>query len=42
MSILRIDIGKLTTTYSEFPERFKMLGGRGLTSTIVSEEVPKL
>ncbi|MBA7650907.1 hypothetical protein ES703_58721 [subsurface metagenome] len=31
---------KLETNYEDLPEKYQYLGGRGLTSTIVAEEVP--
>ncbi|MDO8688672.1 MAG: aldehyde ferredoxin oxidoreductase C-terminal domain-containing protein [Dehalococcoidia bacterium] len=40
--ILRVDMAKLTCRMEEAPERFRLLGGRALTSTIVAEEVPPL
>ncbi len=38
--ILRINMSDMTTKYEEFPEKYKKLGGRALTSTIVFDEVP--
>ncbi len=38
--ILRVDMGELEIKEEEVPEEYEKLGGRGLTSTIVSEEVP--
>lgn len=38
--ILRVDMGKLTATYEDVPSKWKDLGGRALTSSIVAEEVP--
>ncbi len=40
--ILRVDMADLTCRMEEVPERFRLLGGRALTSTIVAEEVPPL
>ncbi len=37
--ILRINMSDRTTTYEDVPDEYKFLGGRGLTSTIVHEEV---
>ncbi len=38
--ILRVDMGELEIKEEEVPEEYEKLGGRGLTSKIVSEEVP--
>lgn len=38
--ILRVDMSKLEAKFEDFPDEYKALGGRGLTSTIVSKEVP--
>lgn len=38
--ILRVNMKKLETNYEDLPEKYQYLGGRGLTSTIVAEEVP--
>ena len=38
--ILRVNMDNLTATFEQAPERYKNLGGRGLTSTIVADEVP--
>ena len=38
--ILRINMSDMTTKYEEFPEKYKKLGGRALTSTLVFDEVP--
>ncbi|HEY75511.1 MAG TPA: aldehyde ferredoxin oxidoreductase [Thermoflexia bacterium] len=37
--ILRVNMTDRTATYEDVPERYKFLGGRGLTSTIVYDEV---
>lgn len=37
--IYRVNMATLTTSSEEVPEKWKGLGGRGLTSTIVAEEV---
>ena len=37
--IYRVNMTTLLTTAEDVPEKWKMLGGRGLTSTIVAEEV---
>lgn len=39
MKIIRIDMSSQQITAEESPEKYAHLGGRGLTSTIVSEEV---
>lgn len=39
-SILRIDMSQLEAKYEDVPEEYQALGGRGLTSTIVADEVP--
>ncbi len=38
--ILRVDMDNLEANFEEVPDDYKVLGGRGLTSTIVTEEVP--
>ncbi|MGE4544776.1 MAG: aldehyde ferredoxin oxidoreductase C-terminal domain-containing protein [Pedobacter sp.] len=38
--ILRINMTSLTSTIEPVPDNWAYLGGRGLTSTIISEEVP--
>ena len=40
--ILRVDMTKLEANYEDFPTGFVALGGRALTSTIVSKEVDPL
>ncbi|MEG3030500.1 MAG: aldehyde ferredoxin oxidoreductase N-terminal domain-containing protein, partial [Oscillospiraceae bacterium] len=40
MSVLRVNMADLTYKVQPLPEEWKMLGGRGLTSTIISQEVP--
>ena len=37
--IYRVNMATLTTSSEEVPEKWKGLGGRGLTSTIVAQEV---
>jgi len=37
--ILRVNMTDRTTAYEDVPEKYKFLGGRGLTSTIVYDEV---
>lgn len=37
--ILRVDMDKLEVNFENVPEDYKALGGRGLTSTIVADEV---
>ena len=41
-SILRINMTDLTYRVEEVPEAYKHLGGRGMTSSIVADEVPPL
>lgn len=38
--LLRIDLAAHTASFEELPERWRSLGGRGLTSAVVAEEVP--
>ncbi len=38
--ILRVNMTNLQTTWQDLPEEYKMLGGRGLTSRIIANEVP--
>ncbi len=38
--ILRVDMNREEVNFEDVPEDYETLGGRGLTSTIVSEEVP--
>ena len=40
--ILRVDMTKLEAKFEDFPADFAALGGRALTSTIVSKEVDPL
>ena len=42
MWILRVDMGDLSYRLEDVPANYKNLGGRGLTSTIVHDEVPPL
>ena len=37
--IYRVNMATLTATSEDVPEKWKALGGRGLTSTIVAQEV---
>lgn len=37
---LRVDMDELEVNYEDVPEDYQTLGGRGLTSTIVANEVP--
>jgi aldehyde:ferredoxin oxidoreductase len=37
--ILRVNMTDRTAAYENVPDRYKLLGGRGLTSTIISDEV---
>ncbi len=38
--ILRVDVDNETTAFEEVPDDYRYLGGRGLTSQIVADEVP--
>ncbi|MFO8018131.1 MAG: aldehyde ferredoxin oxidoreductase C-terminal domain-containing protein [Promethearchaeia archaeon] len=38
--MLRVNMETLNVSWEDFPEKYAALGGRGLTSTIISEEVP--
>jgi len=38
--ILRVNMTDRTVTYEDVPDKYRFLGGRGLTSTIVYDEVP--
>ncbi len=38
--ILRVDMGKGNLTYEDVPEKYRRLGGRALTSKMISDEVP--
>lgn len=40
MNILRVDMGSLETRLEDLPEEWKILGGRGLSAKILSNEVP--
>jgi aldehyde:ferredoxin oxidoreductase len=40
--ILRVNMSKLKANYEDFPEEYRTLGGRTLTSTIVAKEIPPL
>ncbi|HLB11809.1 MAG TPA: aldehyde ferredoxin oxidoreductase C-terminal domain-containing protein [Dehalococcoidia bacterium] len=40
--ILRVDMGARTCRFEDVPERYRRLGGRALTSTLVADEVPPL
>ena len=40
--ILRLNMTDRTVTFEDLPEKYKFLGGRGLTSTIVHDEVDPL
>ena len=37
--IIRVNMSNLEAKYEEIPEKYAVLGGRGMTSTIVAEEV---
>jgi len=37
--ILRVNITNRTATYEDVPEKYKFLGGRGLTSSVIYDEV---
>ncbi len=38
--IIRVDMSELEVSYEEVPKDYKALGGRGLTSNIIADEVP--
>lgn len=38
--ILRVNMTDLTVGYEDVPEKYRLLGGRGLTSAITADEVP--
>jgi aldehyde:ferredoxin oxidoreductase len=38
--ILRVNMSDLTTKFEDVPDKYKLLGGRGLTSAITCDEVP--
>jgi len=38
--ILRVNMTDLTATYEDVPEKYRLMGGRWLTSSIVCDEVP--
>jgi aldehyde:ferredoxin oxidoreductase len=38
--ILRVNMTDLTVKFEDVPEVYNLLGGRGLTSIIVADEVP--
>ena len=40
MRIVRVDMANLKVTYEEFPEEWKLIGGRGLIARIMNREVP--
>ena len=42
MWILRLNMSDRTYRLEEVPEAYKNLGGRGMTSTLVHDEVPPL
>ena len=42
MWILRLDMNERTYRLSEVPEAYKKLGGRGMSSSLVCDEVPPL
>ena len=37
--ILRVNMADRTAVYEDVPEKYKLLGGRGLTSTMIYDEV---
>jgi len=37
--ILRVNMTDRTTTYEDVPDKYKFLGGRALTSTLIYDEV---
>ena len=40
--LLRINMTNNTVTFEELPEKYRLLGGRALTSSVVADEVPPL
>jgi len=40
MKILRVNMTDLKTTFEDLPDKWKLIGGRGLTAKILSAEVP--
>lgn len=40
--ILRVNMSDLTAKFEEVPEKYKLMGGRGLTSAIICDEVPPI
>jgi len=40
MKILRVDMDRLETRFEDLPEKWKILGGRGLSAEILNAEVP--
>ncbi|MCY3414641.1 MAG: aldehyde ferredoxin oxidoreductase [Candidatus Heimdallarchaeota archaeon] len=40
--ILRIDMKNLSSKWEDVPDKYKYLGGRGMTSNIINDEVPAL
>ena len=40
--IMRVNLSELKANLEEIPDEYKGLGGRGLTSEIISREVPPL
>ena len=38
--ILRVNMADLKVRFEEVPEKYRLMGGRGLTSAIISDEVP--
>ena len=39
MRIIRVNMSKLTVTREDIPERYRLLGGRALTSQVIADEV---
>ncbi len=38
--ILRVNMTDLTAKFEDVPEKYKLTGGRGLTSAVTCDEVP--
>ncbi|THB75525.1 MAG: hypothetical protein D3926_19995 [Desulfobacteraceae bacterium] len=40
MNVLRVNLGNKRITKESLPEKYEMLGGRGLTSMMINGQVP--
>lgn len=38
--LLRVNMSRLEVKFEDVPEKYRLLGGRALTSRIVADEVP--